>query len=119
MRLDSSALRLLGEYPWPGNVRQLRHVLERLVILTPGPVVEVPALRAALEAYGLPDASPAAGPGGRALWSDLDALEQEHIRKVLQVTGGNKSRAAAILGIERKTLYRKLERMQSGHQRTP
>ena len=119
MRLDSSALRLLGEYPWPGNVRQLRHVLERLVILTPGPVVEAPALRAALEAYGLPDAPPAAGPGGRALWSDLDALEREHIRKVLQATGGNKSRAAAILGIERKTLYRKLERMQSGPQRTP
>ena len=54
-----------------------------------------------------------------ALWGDLGALEEEHIRTVLQATGGNKSRAAAILGIERKTLYRKLERMQSGSQRAP
>ena len=117
MRLDNSALRLLAEYSWPGNVRQLRHVLEKLVILTPGPVLEVSALRAALESYGSAGASAPAGAGGRSLWGDLDTLEEEHIRKVLQATGGNKSRAAAILGIERKTLYRKLERMQSGPQR--
>ncbi len=43
---------------------------------------------------------------------DLSTVEEEHIRRVLEATGGNKSRAAAILGIERKTLYRKLERLQ-------
>ena len=119
MRLDNSALRLLGEYSWPGNVRQLRHVLEKLVILTPGPVLEVPALRAALEADAPAGAPSPTGASDRALWGDLDTLEEEHIRRVLQATGGNKSRAAAILGIERKTLYRKLERMQSGLQRAP
>ncbi len=119
MRLDKSALRLLAEYSWPGNVRQLRHVLEKLVILSPGPVLEVPALRAALETYGSASAPSPTGASDRSLWADLDTLEEEHIRKVLQATGGNKSRAAAILGIERKTLYRKLERMQSGPQRAP
>ena len=100
-------------------MRQLRHVLEKLVILTPGPVLEVPALRAALETYGSASAPSPTGASDRSLWADLDTLEEEHIRKVLQATGGNKSRAAAILGIERKTLYRKLERMQSGPQRAP
>lgn len=115
--LHSAAQRLLAEYSWPGNARQLRHVLERLVILTPGTVVEAAALAAVLETYGAAGhESPAGGTASRL--SDLNALEEEHIRKVLQATGGNKSRAAAILGIERKTLYRKLERMQSGGQRS-
>ena len=116
IRLDSSALRLLTEYFWPGNVRQLQHVLEKLVILMPGPVVQGQALRAALETYEPADVQAAGGPTGRSRLSDLDALEEEHIRRVLQATGGNKTRAAAILGIERKTLYRKLERIQPGPQ---
>ncbi len=106
VRLDPAALRLLSNYAWPGNVRQLRHVLERLVILTPGPVVDEAAARAALNSYGAPDTS---APAKAA--ADLGSVEEQHIRKVLEATGGNKSRAAAILGIERKTLYRKLEKM--------
>ncbi len=116
VRLDAAALRLLADYDWPGNVRQLRHVLERMVILTPGSVVEAAATGAALEAYTVPhtaaSASPAGFPPGVAAPANLDALEESHIRKVLDATGGNKSRAAAILGIERKTLYRKLEKMR-------
>jgi DNA-binding NtrC family response regulator len=111
VRLENGALRLLLEHSWPGNVRQLRHVLEKLVILTPGAVVDAGAVRAALEAYVLAGAASAA-PSSKSL-TDLSALEEEHIRKVLEATGGNKSRAAAILGIERKTLYRKLERMEA------
>ena len=111
LRLENGALRLLLEHPWPGNVRQLRHVLEKLVILTPGGVLDAGAVGAALDAYVLAGAASAA-PSSKSL-TDLSALEEEHIRKVLEATGGNKSRAAAILGIERKTLYRKLERMEA------
>jgi DNA-binding NtrC family response regulator len=111
VRLENGALRLLLEHSWPGNVRQLRHVLEKLVILTPGGVVDAGAVRAALDAYVLAGAA-GAPPSSKSL-TDLSALEEEHIRKVLEATAGNKSRAAAILGIERKTLYRKLERMEA------
>jgi DNA-binding NtrC family response regulator len=111
VRLENGALRRLVEHVWPGNVRQLRHVLEKLVILTPGAVVDAGAVGAALDAYVLAGAASAA-PSSKSL-TDLSALEEEHIRKVLEATGGNKSRAAAILGIERKTLYRKLERMEA------
>ena len=111
VRLENGALRLLLEHAWPGNVRQLRHVLEKLVILTPGGVVDAGAVGAALDAYVLAGAASAA-PSSKSL-TDLSALEEEHIRKVLEATAGNKSRAAAILGIERKTLYRKLERMEA------
>jgi len=111
VRLENGALRLLLEHSWPGNVRQLRHVLEKLVILTPGGVVDAGAARAALEAYAATTAA-GAPPSSKSL-TDLSALEEEHIRKVLEATAGNKSRAAAILGIERKTLYRKLERMEA------
>ena len=111
VRLENGALRLLLEHSWPGNVRQLRHVLEKLVILTPGSVVDAGAVRAAVEAYAATTAA-GAPPSSRSL-TDLSALEEEHIRKVLEATAGNKSRAAAILGIERKTLYRKLERMEA------
>ena len=111
VRLENGALRLLLEHSWPGNVRQLRHVLEKLVILTPGGVVDAGAVGAALDAYVLAGAASAA-PSSKSL-TDLSALEEEHIRKVLEATAGNKSRAAAILGIERKTLYRKLERMEA------
>lgn len=111
VRLENGALRLLLEHSWPGNVRQLRHVLEKLVILTPGAVVDAGAARTALEAYVATTAG-GAPPSSKSL-TDLSALEEEHIRKVLEATAGNKSRAAAILGIERKTLYRKLERMEA------
>jgi DNA-binding NtrC family response regulator len=111
VRLENDALCLLLEHSWPGNVRQLRHVLEKLVILTPGGVVDAGAVGAALDAYVLAGAASAA-PSSKSL-ADLSALEEEHIRKVLEATAGNKSRAAAILGIERKTLYRKLERMEA------
>jgi DNA-binding NtrC family response regulator len=108
LRLDAAAVRALTEYSWPGNARQLRHVLEKLVILTPGPVAGAAAISAALRDWGMVQPKGAAAPAGI---DDLGAVEEDHIRRVLEATGGNKSRAAAILGIERKTLYRKLERM--------
>jgi DNA-binding NtrC family response regulator len=101
-KLAESGLRELEEYAWPGNVRQLQHLIERLVILAPHERIDREAVRDALEAME---------PREHAV-ETLEDAEAEQIRKVLAATGGNKSRAAQILGIERKTLYRKLERMK-------
>jgi DNA-binding NtrC family response regulator len=100
-RLTESGLRSLEEYTWPGNVRQLQHMMERLVILAPGGRITEDAVDDAIRS-----SSPREQAG-----ETLADTEMEQIRKVLAAAGGNKSRAARILGIERKTLYRKLERM--------
>jgi len=100
-RLTQSGLKVMEDYSWPGNVRQLQHMMERLTILAPQGRIDDAAVREAIE---LTDS--------RDITSEtLADTEADQIRKVLAVTNGNKSRAARILGIERKTLYRKLERM--------
>lgn len=100
-RLTESGLRAMEEYTWPGNVRQLQHMMERLVILAPQGRIDEEAVRDAIEAMEPRDEA----------GETLADKEGEQIRKVLAATGGNKSRAAKILGIERKTLYRKLKQM--------
>ena len=100
-RLTETGVRALEEYTWPGNVRQIQHMLERLCILAPGGRIDRAAVMSAVRSME---------PDDHATESLADT-EAEQIRKVLAAAGGNKSRAAKILGIERKTLYRKLERM--------
>ena len=100
-KLTASGLATLENYSWPGNVRQLQHMMERLTILAPQGKIDEPAIREAIELTEPRDSA-----------SDtLADTEADQIRRVLSATGGNKSRAAKILGIERKTLYRKLERI--------
>jgi DNA-binding NtrC family response regulator len=100
-KITESALRALENYSWPGNVRQLQHMIERLVIVVPQGRIDETAVRDAIELTEPRDTAS----------ESLADTEAEQIRRVLAATGGNKSRAAKILGIERKTLYRKLERM--------
>jgi DNA-binding NtrC family response regulator len=100
-RLTESGLKALENYSWPGNVRQLQHMLERLTILAPQGKIDDASVHEAIELTEPRDNSSEA----------LADVESDQIRRVLTATGGNKSRAAKILGIERKTLYRKLERM--------
>lgn len=100
--LTESGQKLLEEQPWPGNVRQLQHLVERLVILSPGGRIDSEAVLEALRESEAEDPT---------FTESLKDTEREQIMKVLEATGNNKSRAAKILGIERKTLYRKLERM--------
>jgi two-component system response regulator HydG len=102
VQLAPSGLRVLQENDWPGNVRQLQHLLERMVILSSIDTLDAAAVGEALSV---------SEPKERPVQSLADA-EEEQIRKVLAATGGNKTRAAQILSIERKTLYRKLERMK-------
>jgi DNA-binding NtrC family response regulator len=102
VKLTESGLKALKDFTWPGNIRQLQHLIERLTILAPHDRIDAEAVH---------DAVSAMEPGGAAS-ETLAETEADQIRRVLAATGGNKSRAAAILGIERKTLYRKLERMK-------
>jgi DNA-binding NtrC family response regulator len=100
VKLMESGVKALQEYTWPGNVRQLQHLIERLTILADRIDGEtVHHALTALESREKPVET-------------LADAEEEQIRRVLAATGGNKSKAAQILGIERKTLYRKLERMK-------
>jgi DNA-binding NtrC family response regulator len=101
-RLMESGLKALQGCTWPGNVRQLQHLVERLTILAPGGRIDGEAVQQALAAMEARE-EPV---------ETLAEAEEEQIRRVVAATGGNKSRAAQILGIERKTLYRKLERMK-------
>ena len=116
LRFSDDALVVAQQYGWPGNVRQLENLLERLAILHSGAVVDAAGLRGALAAMDPTSQSQTsqhqlettkAGPA-----ESLSSLEEDHIRRVLEATRGNKTRAAEILGIERKTLYRKLEKMR-------
>ena len=100
VKLMDSGLKVLQDYTWPGNVRQLQHLVERLTILADR--IDAAAVRSALTTMDSRD---------KPVETLADA-EEEQIRRVLTATGGNKSKAAQVLGIERKTLYRKLERMK-------
>ncbi|HVN76234.1 MAG TPA: sigma-54 dependent transcriptional regulator [Thermoanaerobaculaceae bacterium] len=100
-RLSDDALRALRGYDWPGNVRELENVVQRLVVMVDHDVVEVSDLPSLMR-FSSPRA------GGRADLT-LAAAEAEHVRRVLAITGGNKTRAAALLGIDRKTLREKLK----------
>ena len=102
VKMTESGLKALSDFTWPGNVRQLQHLIERLTILAPNERIDAEAVHDAIAAMEPKDG------GGET----LAETEMDQIRRVLAATGGNKSRAAAILGIERKTLYRKLERMK-------
>ncbi len=106
--ISPEAANLLRRYSWPGNVRQLRNVLERAVLLEDGELL--------LPGHLPPEVTgekPGARPAGEPLASQtLAQIEEQHIREVLRMTEGNKSRAARILGIARPTLIEKLKRME-------
>ncbi len=100
VKLMDSGVKALQEYTWPGNVRQLQHMMERLTILADR-----------IDADSVHDALTVMESRDKPV-ETLAEAEEDQIRRVLAATGGNKSKAAQILGIERKTLYRKLERMK-------
>ena len=100
-----AALRLFTGYSWPGNVRELENAVQRIVVMTDQPRVDAPDLPA-------PMRFTAARETGMS--RTLAEVEAEHIRNVLANVGGNRSRAAEILGIDRKTLRDRLRRLGIG-----
>lgn len=119
--LSAEARRRLEAFSWPGNVRELRNSLERTAALSTDDEIEAEQV--------LPPSSGAGGVGGQGSSgnladqggtdasmqppSTLDELERQHILRVLAETNGNRERAAAILGISARTLYRKLREYET------
>jgi len=103
--IHPQALAVLQRYPWPGNVRELRNVVERALVLGDGPVLELDDLPPELRCVDPTPPAPRPEPGRVR---PLVEVEAEAIAAALAATGGNKARAAALLGIDRTTLYRKL-----------
>jgi two-component system response regulator HydG len=107
-KLSDDAMKVLQEYQWPGNVRELENVVERAVVLTNGVMIREDALPPRLReapAQPLVREAPPANP-------TLEVIERAYIEHVLRSEGGNKSRAAEVLGIDPSTLYRKIKRYQ-------
>jgi DNA-binding NtrC family response regulator len=105
VRLSGAAIDALRAHAWPGNVRELENSLERLVLGVPGGTIDVEDLPPPLRRAG--------PPLEERLFSDLptlDEIEKRYLRHVLLAVGGNRSRAAEVLGIDRRTLYRMAER---------
>ncbi|MBK8237861.1 MAG: sigma 54-interacting transcriptional regulator [Deltaproteobacteria bacterium] len=101
------ALTVLTNYRWPGNVRELRNVVERAMVLGDGTSIELDDLPPEL-LHSAP-AKTIAPPTTPGTIRTLEQLERDAIAAALDATGGNKARAAALLGIDRTTLYRKLK----------
>src|SRR6266567_1158206 len=105
--ITDEAMAALSAYSWPGNVRELRNVIRRASILATEPVISSDLLP-----FAPPKIAPPTAASGS---SDVPALplwvvERDHIQRVLETVDGNKSKAAKVLEIDRKTLYTKLER---------
>ena len=100
---------LLMAYDWPGNVRELENEVRRMVALS-DQVVGLETLSAQIRKGDSGDADPADDGEIRELDIQVRELEVREIRRALKVTGGNKTRAAELLGISRFTLQRKLEK---------
>lgn len=119
---SQEVLDVLAAHPWPGNVRELEQVVRRTIIDSGG-LVDAAAAARAVRAIA-PSAAVTAAPPQQSNGEDeddlvsLDEAERRHILAVLRATGGNQSQAAFILGIERKTLARKLKRLDISVERT-
>ncbi|MFC2119026.1 sigma-54 interaction domain-containing protein, partial [Bacteroidota bacterium] len=100
-QLSNNTLQVLKKYNWPGNVRELENVIQRLVaMMGEGPI----------EAADLPSMMRFSAFRKTGVSKTLSEVEAEHIRNVLSALGGNKTKAAEVLGIDRKTLREKLKR---------
>jgi DNA-binding NtrC family response regulator len=100
LSLSSSAIALLEAQPWPGNIRELRNVVTRAAVLAQNPEISAADLPITISACYIAESAAA---------SNLDAIEKHAILEALNASGGHQQRAAAQLGISRRTLTRKLK----------
>jgi transcriptional regulator with PAS, ATPase and Fis domain len=106
VEISEATMEALVAYPWPGNVRELENTIERIVVFSRGSRIEPSDLP---PGFG----SRPAGQDGPTLFDGLptlDEVERRYLVHVLQHVGGNRSRAAELMGIDRRTLYRMAER---------
>ncbi|NBO65492.1 MAG: GAF domain-containing protein [Acidobacteria bacterium] len=109
--ISDQALNMLRQYSWPGNVRELENCLERAVIMAAGRVITDTDLPEAIRSHQLPLVS---GVIEILLPKRMDEIEEVAINHTLLLTNGDKAKAARLLGIGRKTLYRKLDDYRRG-----
>jgi len=120
INISDQAMEILTGYPWPGNVRELSHVIERACVLCTGKSLlqehisdEIQSAQVFEDENRQEDhekqVSPGRGAAANRAYEPLKS-EVEQITEVLRATGGNKSKAAKILGVDRSTLYRKMKR---------
>jgi DNA-binding NtrC family response regulator len=112
---DADFLEALKAYSWPGNVRQLRNVIERALVVSSGPL---------LTTADLPPELRRSRPGPPVLEvsigdSSLEDVEREMINRTIEFAGGNKTKAAEMLGISLRTLYNRLERLDGKERPKP
>ncbi len=107
IRISSEALKSLAEYDYPGNVRELRNIIEQAVMASDGETIEITNLPEYLRSAARLMQSKQRKPS-------LAEIEAVYIREVLDFTRGNKTRSAEILGISRKNLYEKMRRYEIG-----
>jgi len=108
-RLEQDAIDAIMVYDWPGNVRELENALERAVVLTKADAIPLSAIPAKVTER---KAEPLVADRAH-LNPALEVIERAYIQWVLQAEGGNKTRAAEVLGIDPSTLYRKLSKYES------
>ena len=102
-RFSENALQVLKSYYWPGNARELENIIQRLVIMSEGDIIDVPDLPSLMRFSALSGIEP---------HRTLAAVETEYILSVLASVDKNKTKAAEILGIDRKTLREKLKKIK-------
>ena len=103
-KFSDKALRALKKYEWPGNVRELENIIQRILVMTDDELIDVADLPSLLRFSSKP---------GNNLGRTLAEVETDYIRRVLTSVGGNKTKAAEVLGIDRKTLREKLKRLSN------
>ena len=116
LSLSTEAYQRLETFSWPGNIRELRNCLERAAALSTSDTIEVEQLMLvgdADQASGAVQKSQLEVSDSQSPPMTLDELERRHIMRVLSEAGGNRERAAAILGISARTLYRKLREYET------
>ena len=107
--IPPAVMKALVAYDWPGNVREMENTLTRALVLAHGPAIS-------LENLGLGTAKPVGTPAeSRPEGTTLEAVERSHVERMLQRTGGNKRRAARLLGISRPRLDRLLAKYDGGN----
>lgn len=105
LAVHPEVLSFLESYSWPGNVRELENVVERAVALNTSGVFAIEDLPQEMQVAKKKPPQPSAGP-----WPTLAEMEERYIQEVVEATHGNVPRAAEILGIDRRTLYRRMQK---------
>ncbi|MBT3222942.1 MAG: sigma-54-dependent Fis family transcriptional regulator, partial [Proteobacteria bacterium] len=111
--ISSAAARKMMEYPWPGNVRELENCLERAVALNRTGEIGLSDMPKRIKDYESSTVLVAAADPMELV--PMHVVEERYIRRVLGAVGNNKTRAARLLGFDRKTLYRKMTRYGIPH----